>query len=99
MEENKFPNLRYYEIEDSDLEEWEVKEGGCSSLYSISIKHCHLLEKIGAKFGFHFNKWEVVDSNPWVVTCLKQITDARSHEEFQDPNIYVHSSLDDGKLK
>ncbi|KAH6761558.1 hypothetical protein C2S52_018991 [Perilla frutescens var. hirtella] len=99
VEEKRFLKLGYLVIEDSDLVEWEVKDGGCPKLHSLSIKDCYLLEEIHGKFGLNFGKIEVIDSNPLVWTCLKQITDAYSQMEFYEPNSYVHSSWDDKKVK
>ncbi|XP_057795502.1 putative late blight resistance protein homolog R1A-10 [Salvia miltiorrhiza] len=100
IEEKRFPKLGYLVIEDTDLVQWEVREGGCPKLYSLSIKHCHLLEEIHGRFGHNIGKIEVVDSNPSVETCLKQIINAYySQLEFYDPSICFHYSWVDKKLK
>ncbi|XP_047942589.1 putative late blight resistance protein homolog R1A-10 [Salvia hispanica] len=100
VEEKRFAKLGYLVIEDTDLVEWEVREGGCPKLYYLSIKHCHLLEEIHGRFGHNFGKIEVVDSNPLVETCLRQMIHGYSSQlKFYDPSIYIHYSWLDKKLK
>ncbi|KAI3464150.1 hypothetical protein Pfo_020813 [Paulownia fortunei] len=95
--DNGFLQLESLLIEDTDLVHWTVKYGSFPMLQLLSIKHCYKLEEIPQELS-SFIRIELVECNPLVVTCAKQIKED-SREMGDDFHLHVHSSWDDGNLK
>ncbi|KAI3464105.1 hypothetical protein Pfo_020768 [Paulownia fortunei] len=94
-----FTKLEFLLIEDTDLVHWTVRRGSFPSLNCLSIKHCYKLEHIPRILLSSLVRIEVVDCNPLVVSCAKQIKEDQLKIGNDVLDVYVHSSWDDGNLK
>ncbi|KAI3464226.1 hypothetical protein Pfo_020889 [Paulownia fortunei] len=94
-----FTKLEFLLIEDTDLVHWTVRRGSFPSLHCLSIKHCYKLEQIPRILLSSLVRIEVVDCNPLVVSCAKQIKEDQLKIGNDVLDVYVHSSWDDGNLK
>ncbi|XP_042045179.1 putative late blight resistance protein homolog R1B-14 [Salvia splendens] len=85
VEEGAFDRLTILIIEDTDLEDWKIGQGGLDDLETLTMKHCYNLERIHGVFG----GIKLIDCNPSGAEQMKKAT--------QDWKVEVHSSWDDKK--
>ncbi|KAH6781485.1 hypothetical protein C2S51_006778 [Perilla frutescens var. frutescens] len=93
-----FPKLDFLLIEDSDLVQWKVGNGGFPFVGRLCIKHCYQLEEFELEFCEFLAFIEVVDCNPAILTCLKLIEEA-ALRRYMVIKVDVHSSWDEEKRK
>lgn len=71
VEENGFLKLECLSIEESDLVRWKVGDGTFPILSNLTLKNCYKLKEIPKLSSY--DRIELVDCNPVVVKCAKQV--------------------------
>lgn len=89
VEEGAFDRLTILIIEDTDLEDWKIGQGGLDDLETLTMKHCYNLERIHGVFGGFLGGIKLIDCNPSGAEQMKKAT--------QDWKVDVHFSWDDKK--